>query len=242
MLKKLLLLTCVAIALNMSAITFNVGDFNELRAIDDIGVNYHCDPLKAGTVELDCDKATANHLMFKNNGNGRLTIQVATEAMGRVKLPVVNIYSSGLNKAENLGDSAMIINDATAAGDCKEFRAMLSDNGSIVINNLHGFPQAFLAIVTGRGKITAQGSQLEKLSLRNLGTGTIDALLLPARDIYNRVVGTGTVKCHVMNGFLSVKGSGSGQVLYRGKPDKVKLLKLGSLKATPLDELPASSE
>ena len=49
-------------------------------------------------------------------------------------------------------------------------------------------------------------------------------------------MGTGNIGCNVYGGGeLKVSGSGTGKVYYKGKPSNVKVRKLGTIKAIPID-------
>ena len=50
------------------------------------------------------------------------------------------------------------------------------------------------------------------------------------------LVGTGSIRCNVNDGPLSIKGSGTGKIYYRGTPTEIKSFQLGTIKAVPIKD------
>ncbi len=208
----------------------SVGNFLQLRVTDGINVVYHCNPDSAGMVSYRTTAELSRKILLSNNNKGRLTIQLAASVLDNPEpLPTLHVYSSTLTDVQNNGDSTLTI---SSMAPVSEFRAELSNNGAITITNLEAVT-AHLAIVTGKGTITASGRDLTSLQCRSLGTGTINALNLPAYDINARVMGTSHIYCTSLGGKLTVKGAGSGKVHYAGKPSNISVKKIGSVNAEP---------
>lgn len=208
----------------------NVGNFTELSVFDNINVTCRCNPDSAGMAVISGSKDVVDNIILQNNGKGKLTVQVATQlTLAHGKLPTLHVYTSSLTTASNSGDSTLRI-ESPAKVD--QLKLVLSDNGKIIVSGINA-TEALLSIRTGHGKIIASG-KCSNLSIHNLGTGEIQADNVTATDVHCRVVGTGTVGCFVNGGQLRVKGAGTGKVYYKGKPSQVKVSKLGSLKAIPM--------
>lgn len=224
----------VATALTMSAqVTrheVKVGDFSRLVLLDDINVNYRCNTDSAGLVVFDCSKEIADHLIFSLSDKGRLTIQVDDEYERKGNLPLLTLYSSTLDEAENAGDSILRI---AKLPPLKAFKVRLIDNGKVIVRGVRA-SQLELQILSGKGKIIADGS-CDDLSLRLVGTGEIQADKVSATNVSCRIMGTGSMGCNVQGGELKVSGSGTGKVYYKGKPSKVTVRKLGTIKAIPME-------
>ena len=210
--------------------TVKVGDFVRLSLIDNINVNYRCDADSAGLIVFTCSQEIADALMFSMSNNQRLSIQVNDyyERLGH--LPTITVYSSTLEEAENAGDSTLRV---SGLPPLKAFKVRLTDNGKVIARNLRA-SQLELQILSGKGKIIADGT-CDDLSLRLVGTGEIQADQVVATNVSCRIMGTGSMGCHVNGGLLKVSGSGTGKVYYKGHPEKVTVRKLGTIKAIPMD-------
>jgi len=206
-----------------------VGDFTRLVVTDNINVNYHCNADSAGLVVVTCEADVARNLMFSKNDKGRLTIQVQDEYKRQGDLPTLTVYSSSLDEAENAGDSVLRI---SGLPPMKAFKVRNIDNGKVVARGLRA-SRLELHILSGKGKIIADGS-CDDLSIRLIGTGEIQADNVKATAVSCRIMGTGTIGCHVDGGELKVSGSGTGKVYYKGTPSKVTVRKLGTIKAIPM--------
>ncbi len=230
---SIVMLTALAVtacAQGMKHRVVDVGDFRRLALIDDINVNYRCNPDSAGLAVFTCSQDIANRLIFNTNSNGRLSIQVKSDLQQLHNLPTITIYSSSLIEAENAGDSTLRINNLPATD---HFKVRLIDNGKIILRKVKA-NKLELQILSGKGTIIADG-KCDELALRLVGAGEIQADDVVATDVSCRIIGTGNMGCNVNGGNLKVNGSGTGKVYYKGHPDKVSVKKLGSIKAIPMD-------
>jgi len=209
---------------------FRVGDFTRLSLIDDINVNYRCNADSAGLAVVECPKDMLDHMKFNLSSKGRLSIQVDDVLDRMESLPVIIVYSSSLEEAENDGDSTLRV---SGLPPMKAFKIRLTDNGKVIARGLRA-SQLELQILSGKGKIIADGS-CDDLALRLVGTGEIQADQVEATSVSCRIIGTGTVGCSVQGGELKVSGSGTGKVYYKGTPSKVTVRKLGTIQAIPLE-------
>lgn len=207
-----------------------VGDFKRLSLVDNINVNYRCNPDSAGLAVFTSTQEIANDLIFRLSDSGRLTIQVEDETERNAQLPNMTVYSSSLEEAENAGDSTLRLSGLPMM---PLFKVRLLDNGKIIARNLRA-SKLELQLLSGKGKIIASG-KCDELALRLVGTGEIQADQVVATDVSCRIMGTGSIGCHVDGGILKVNGSGTGKVYYKGTPSKVSVKKLGTIKAIPME-------
>lgn len=207
-----------------------VGDFKRLSLVDNINVNYRCNPDSAGLAVFTSTQEIANDIIFRLSDSGRLTIQVEDETERTAQLPNMTVYSSSLEEAENAGDSTLRLSGLPMM---PLFKVRLLDNGKIIARNLRA-SKLELHLLSGKGKIIASG-KCDELALRLVGTGEIQADQVVATDVSCRIMGTGSIGCHVDGGILKVNGSGTGKVYYKGTPSKVSVKKLGTIKAIPME-------
>ena len=231
-LTNIILMITVALASNAQAThrVVKLADFTRLAVVDDINVEYRCNPDSAGLVVFDATQEVADALMFTVSNKGRLSIQVNDFYESRGNLPSLTLYSSTLDEAENAGDSVLRISKLPPL---KSFKVRLLDNGKVIVRGVRA-SQLELQILSGKGKIIADGS-CDDLSLRLVGTGEIQADNVTATNVSCRIMGTGSMGCNVNGGDLKVSGSGTGKVYYKGKPNKVTVRKLGTIKAIPME-------
>lgn len=207
-----------------------LGNFTRLSVLDNINVNYRCNADSAGLAVFSCAQEVADHLMLSVSNKGQLNIQVADEYERLGNLPTITVYSSELSEAENSGESTLRV---MGLPPMKTFKVRLTDNGKVIVRNVRA-SQLELQILSGKGKIIADGS-CDDLSLRLIGTGEIQADQVTAVNVSCRIMGTGSMGCHVNGGELKVSGSGTGKVYYKGVPSKVTVRKLGTIKAIPME-------
>lgn len=207
-----------------------LGNFTRLSLVDNINVNYRCNADSAGLAVFSCTQDVADHLMFSVSNKGQLSIQVADEYERIGKLPTITVYSTELTEAENSGECTLRV---MGLPSMKTFKVRLTDNGKVIVRNVRA-SQLELQILSGKGKIIADGS-CDDLSLRLIGTGEIQADQVTAVNVSCRIMGTGSMGCHVNGGELKVSGSGTGKVYYKGQPSKVTVRKLGTIKAIPME-------
>ena len=128
-----------------------VSDFNRLTVIDNINVNYCCNPDSAGLVVFNCSQEIADALIFSYSSNGRLSIQMNDDFEKLKNLPVLTLYSSTLEEAENAGDSVLRVSKLPPL---KNFKVRLTDNGKVIVRGVRA-SQLELQILSGKGKIIA---------------------------------------------------------------------------------------
>lgn len=220
-----LLLSLSLIGINaqsgLAPYSLNVKEFNELKVVDAINVEYFCNPEKAGTVDFESTPQVASAIIFEPNNKGKLEIKLANRQEKLTNLPVIRVYSSFLTRIENQGDSTVKV---LSVAPSPKFEAKLVGNGKISIQNLQS-ARVRLNLFTGKGTITAQG-KCKELDASLKGTGQIDAFNLTATDASCYILGTGWIKCNAADN-LKISGAGTGTVTFMGNPiTMVKALKL----------------
>lgn len=208
----------------------NVGNFTSLKVNNNVNVIYRSDAEKAGTAEFTATESVAKMFIFNNDGKGWLSIQLSDYNFN-TGVPTVTVYSTTLQEVINQSDSAVVIE---CLPQTPIFKAKTTNNGAITIHGLNA-STTVLKEATGKGHIFADGVT-ENLECKLVGTGQIQALDLEARTISCGISGSGHIYCHSTGGELKIKGIGSGKVHYKGTPSKIKLRKLGSIKALPYPE------
>ena len=164
-------------------------DFNELTVVDDINVDYICDPSKAGMVEFEAPKNLVSSIIFEPSKT-KLSIKLAASDSVYRELPTIKVYSSYLTSVKNDGDSLVRV---LSVADGPKFSCR----------------------VIGNGKITVYG-ECKVANLKVTGSGTIQAEELKSLEA-NCTASHGSIYCNAVEK-LSVGGV-SGNVYYRGTPE-----------------------
>lgn len=199
-----------AAADELSHYNLKLDDFHELKVVDGINVDYHCDPARAGLVEFDALPAVASAVIFEP-GNGKLSIKLAASDTPYAGLPTVHVYSSFLSNVSNEGDSTVrVLSVAPGA----KFSCRVMGNGLLSVRNVEA-SSVNATILSGRGMISIFG-KCETATLKITGAGQIQADELQATDVNCTATGTGTIHCYATR-LLNVGGL-SGKVFYRGAP------------------------
>lgn len=206
----------------------DVGEFNELEVNDHINVIYTAMPDSAGYVVFDATPKFASYVMAERS-KGKLKIQLDQDAESTpAPLPTVYVYSSYLSKIENTKDSTLTVRSVAPGA---KIDIELQGNGKIIADGLDAVSIS-LKLLTGKGTIIAAG-KCDNLSIKNVGTGLIQADEIAAKNVKCHLVGTGTIGCAPLK-TLSIKGLGSGKVYYTGNP-QISKNKLSNIKVIPLD-------
>ena len=209
-------------ALEPQRYVLDVKDFAELKIIDGINVEWKCNADSAGVIVYTTTPDKASLIMAENNKNV-LKLQLASTDFPVLDLPKLTVYSRFLSKAENSGDSTLVIQTPPPSA---EIELRVVGNGTIIANGLHATTVG-AKIDTGRGQIVADGVA-QWVKLRNVGSGTIEAGKLKAENGSITISGTGSIDCWV-TGELTVKGLATGKVYCKGHP-LTKNRTLGSVK------------
>lgn len=232
---KYRILTSAAILLGSSLLagaaeyTLNVADFNALTVDNGVNVTYKCLPDSAGIVAFECEPELASKILLLNN-KSNLRIQLDIDEGIPSNLPVVRVYSTGLNSVCNSGDSTVVV---TLSHPVDKFTAKVIGNGAVHVHNLDA-RQAEGKVTAGRGFIHIDG-KADKAKLFIAGTGRIDAGNLQSREVRSSSIGPGHIICNPSKK-LSVGGL-SGHIYYMTEPEEISRRGMG-VKALPIDSLP----
>lgn len=196
-------------------------DFGEIKVTDGINVEWRCSADSAGLVTFTTTPEMVTNIILSNNKNC-LRVQLADTDWPLHHLPTLTVYSNFLGKAENSGDSTLVLQTPPPTA---ELKMRVVGNGTIIARGVHA-TTVDAKIDTGNGRIVLQGTA-QWVKLRSLGSGTIEAGELHAENGSLQLAGTGSIDCWVTNE-LTVKGLGSGKVYCKGDP-KIKNRTLGTV-------------
>lgn len=221
------LTSLLASAADIADYRLEVENFDQLKVSNGVNVVYTCSEDSAGWACFSCSPEMAELLMFTNN-KSQLHIQVDLQDEVIKDLPTIHVYSRGLTKVENSGDSTVIVENNCVVQNLK-IRQI--GNGMIIFNDIQaGSVEA--TISTGKGHLVLSGNA-GRVKLSNVGTGPIEAGKLLARNVKVIMLGTGGIDCNAGES-ISIYGAGSGKVYYAGNPEKVTNRSLG-VKAFPVE-------
>lgn len=190
----------------------DVREFNELKVLNGVNVDYAVSRDSAGYAVFDCRRDLASALMFGNQ-DGKLTIQLSAEAEKATELPTVRVYSTFLTSVENSGDSTVRVLSLTPM---PKFTASVVGNGMLSVRDIQA-TRVDAALKTGKGTLVLRG-KCNEASVKFMGTGLIQADDLEACGVSVTAAGTGQVGVWATQ-VLKVKGMGSTTVYYRGNPE-----------------------
>ena len=206
----------------------SVGPFTELNVKHSVNVDYRNNPDSAGLAVFSAPPSMVNAVMFKNNGKGKLSIEVDADPTQTSGLPTVIVYSRYLTKIENLGDSTVRAFNVNAG---PRFSATQMGNGRLSIRDITA-DEITAKQHTGRGQLALSGS-CRKASFSCTGVGAIQADNLKADDVSISIGGPVTVGCYA-TGALSIKGLGAANIYYGGNPKAVRNRSAGP-KLSPIE-------
>lgn len=198
----------------------DVHDFTNLDIVEGINVVYTTSADSAGWVSYDCAPAMASHLLFSNDKN-TLKVQIDRDGLPNEPLPVLYVKSSNLVKAENSGDSTMVIKNLKPVNTLS---LKLMGNGKMTVEDIQA-DEVDASLSLGKGTITLSGTA-KKAKYSNVSTGDILADGLKASFVTCNNTGTGTIRCF-SDQTLKVRSVGSGTVVYSGEPRDISKTMLG---------------
>lgn len=202
-----------------------IGDFTELKVLDGLNIDYYSSTDSAGYAVFTCEPSVASSFIFDRN-NTKLTVRLSAENPPSGPLPKVRIYSRYLTKAENKSDSTLRV---LSVAQGPKFEGGVEGNGTLVVRDVLA-NEVKLSMRLGHGMIVASG-ECDKLNVKFVGTGVVQADDLKAANVSVNGSGTGSVGIWAVDK-LSLFGMGSTSVYYKGHPE-IKNRSVG-LKLTPL--------
>ncbi len=189
-----------------------IGDFTELKVLDGINIDYSSSSDSAGYAVFTCDPSIASSFIFDRN-NTKLTVRLTAENPPQGPLPTVTLHSKYLIKAVNNSDSTLRVLSVTNG---PKFEAVVEGNGTLVLRDIQA-NEVKLNLRLGHGQIVATGV-CDKLNVKFVGTGVIQADDLRAQNVSINCSGTGSVGVWGVEK-LSIFGMGSTSVYYKGHPE-----------------------
>lgn len=219
----LAIMACAAVFAAKAQIRHYAIDVHDFSAIDiaqGINVIYSSSADSAGYVVFDCEPAMTSHILFSNQKN-TLKVQIDKDGLPAGPLPVLHMYSSSLVKADNSGDSTMVLSNLKPVNNLE---LKLMGDGKLIATDIQ-CDQLDAAISLGNGTLQVAG-QATKANYSNVGKGTLQARELKASFVNCKILGTGLIECFA-DQRLSVTGAGSGTVLYHGKPRDISKRTIG---------------
>lgn len=189
-----------------------IGDFTELKVLDGINIDYSSSTDSAGYAVFTCDPSIASSFIFDRN-NTKLTVRLTAENPPQGPLPTVTLHSKYLIKAVNNSDSTLRVLSVTNG---PKFEAVVEGNGTLVLRDIQA-NEVKLNLRLGHGQIVATGV-CDKLNVKFVGTGVIQADDLRAQNVSINCSGTGSVGVWGVEK-LSIFGMGSTSVYYKGHPE-----------------------
>lgn len=210
----LTLIAATAATLNAQSRKYDikVNDFTQLKVNGSINVDYRQSADSAGTAVFTSSSDMVSLFTFEPKKDVLNIIFKPLEGYSTpVGLPTITVYSRFLRSVDYNGDSLMRVLSIAPA---PEFKVKSSGSGHITVRNLQ--TNSVSATVNGRGSINLRGATTEA-SFSLLGSGSIQALDLPATTVKCSVISSGYIEC-APSQQLIVKGAGNGKVYYTGTP------------------------
>lgn len=188
----------------------NFSDFNELKVVDGINVDYCWDVTRAGEVEFEADDAVASAVIFESSKE-KLTVKLGLSDTPLTNLPTIRVYSSYLTGVSNEGDSLVRV---LSVAPGPKFTCRVMGNGRLSVRDVD-FNLIKASILSGHGIISIYG-RCREAEMKVTGAGHIQGDELVSEQVKVTMTGTGTVNCYAEKD-LNVGGL-SGKVYYRGRP------------------------
>lgn len=198
-----------------------VGNFTEINVKHSINVDYRSNPDSAGVAVFDASPSMTNVVMFKNNGRGKLTIELQLDSAQTGSLPTIHVYSRYLTKIENSGDSTVRVFNPNVG---PKFSATCYGNGRLSIRDI-STDEVSAKQLAGNGQLAVSG-ECQKATLNCAGSGAIQADNLRANEVTAKVFGPVTLGCFARE-TLVVIGTGPSKIYYGGNPQHLRNRSLG---------------
>lgn len=153
----------------------------------------------------------------------KLTIKLEKGNYKNVNIKVF-VTVRELESVGNGGSGDMMVNSDFGANT---FSIGLSGSGSITTRNINA--EKLSVGMSGSGKVIIEGGQADEASIGQSGSGNLQAINFIAEEVKIAKSGSGTTSIGVVES-LTVGASGSGNVYYRGNPEKQSIGVSGSTK------------
>ena len=202
----------VSHAQSMGEYRLKIGDFTELKVLDGLNIDYSSSADSAGYAVFTCAPSVASSFIFDRN-NTKLTVRISADNPPTGPLPTVKLYSKYLIKAENNSDSTLRVMSVSMG---PKFEGIVEGNGTLVARDSQA-NEIKLRLRLGHGQLVASGV-CDKLSVKFVGTGVIQADALKAQNVSINCSGTGSVGVWAVDK-MSIFGMGSTAIYYKGHPE-----------------------
>lgn len=188
----------------------------------------------SGSWDVEITKGSKDEVRLESNGFD--LSKVITEVDGdklEIKLEKGNYKSVDLKvyitvreleSVGNGGSGNMKLNSDFGANS---FNIGLSGSGSITTKNINA--EKLTVGMSGSGKITIEGGQADEAIIGQSGSGDFEAINFTAEYVKIGKSGSGDSSIGVTESF-TVGSSGSGNIYYRGNPEKQSIGVSGSAK------------
>lgn len=212
-----------------------INPFQQISVSGPLNVDCIHNPDSVGYLVIDAPARDQLPWVEVKNKGDKLALKLALPDEVRrsldgvpANLPRVTVYTNYLVKAENNGDSTLRV---LSAQDVPQFEARLIGNGRLSVRGIRA-EKLKGVLFSGRGIMVLNGSALKATySLTGVGTIEADGVSVPEATV--RLTGTGSVGVNATKK-LTVSGSGSGTVFFKGTPEIKKKISIG-LNLQPID-------
>lgn len=225
--KRYILAPILAIAslfVSAEVTTMKVAPFQHLKVSSSFNVDcIHC-PDSVGYLLVNAPDSTQTSWVEADTKGDKLVLKLAIpeDYQGSMEnLPAMTVYTNYLVKVENEGDSTVRVLTAT---DVPQFEARIIGNGRLSVRGITT-DKLKAVVFAGRGVMALNGKAL-KATYSLTGVGTIEADGVVCNEANVRLTGTGTIGVNATEK-LTIGGSGSGNVFYRGTPEIKKKISVG---------------
>ncbi len=210
-----------------------ISPFQQISVSGPLNVDCIHNPDSVGYLIIDAPVSDRLPWVEVRNKGDKLSLKLALpdevrRAGAPADLPRVTVYTNYLVKAENEGDSTLRV---LSAQDVPQFEARLMGNGRLSVRGIRT-EKLKGVLFSGRGIMVLNGSAL-KATYSLTGVGTIEADGVDVPEATVRLTGTGTVGVNASRS-LTISGSGSGTVYFRGAPEIKKKISIG-INIQPID-------
>lgn len=184
--------------------------------------------VKDNTLYIYCDKSIFNAKQLKVYVKVKDINSVTLKGSGdfysenTINVDVFNFELSGSGDMDLLIDANRIIGLMLGSGDvnlhasAKEFDVKMKGSGDIVVDELKSDISTLKIYGSGDAKISGSS---EILSVSQYGSGDVNLYDFPVKKCDIKKYGSGDSKVYVENE-LTVESKGSGDVYFKGNPDK----------------------
>lgn len=232
--------------------TISISEYDEIDASGSITINYS-QSAEDTFLEVTTDRNIYDMYEFKVEDGHKLMILPKKEYRHNTRFRptsfVINTHSSVLTHAKIAGDSefnidsALVTNeleidfagsgsihlkDTVRAGEIKMDMA-----GSATANLTYIICDNFASKMAGSGNIYVAGTS-KNADFKMAGSGEVHGFDFIVENMKGKIAGSGRIDIYATNS-IDVKGAGSGDVNYKGNPQKVTSSIAGSGKLRAVD-------